>query len=94
MQVKDVLERAADKFGRVDGVCDCAGSSLIKPAHLTSAEEFHDAIAQNVLTAFNILKASVGCSLKLLCLLGCSMLTMLLHACMKRLCLPCCSMHA
>ena len=73
MQVKDVLERAADKFGRVDGVCDCAGSSLIKPAHLTSAEEFHDAIAQNVLTAFNILKASVGCSLKLLRLPGCSM---------------------
>ncbi len=55
-----MLEKAAEKFGRVDGVADCAGSALIKPAHLTSAEEFHDAMAQNVLSAFNILKASVS----------------------------------
>lgn len=60
VQVKSVLEKAAEKFGRVDGVADCAGSALIKPAHLTSAEEFHDAMAQNVLSAFNILKASVS----------------------------------
>jgi NAD(P)-dependent dehydrogenase (short-subunit alcohol dehydrogenase family) len=71
VQVKIVLERAADNFGRVDGKCDCAGSQLIKPAHLTSAEEFHDAIAHNILTAFNILKASVRCSLKLRCSLCC-----------------------
>ena len=59
LQVQSVLEKAVEKFGRVDGVADCAGSALIKPAHLTSAEEFHDAMAQNVLSAFNILKASV-----------------------------------
>ena len=59
-QVKEVLEKAAEKFGRVDGVVDCAGSALIKPAHLTSAEEFHDAIALNVLSAFNILKGAVS----------------------------------
>ncbi len=55
-----MLEKTVEKFGRVDGVADCTGSALIKPAHLTSAEEFHDAMAQNVLSAFNILKASVS----------------------------------
>ena len=59
VQVQSVLKKAVEKFGRVDGVADCAGSALIKPAHLSSAEEFHDAMAQNVLSAFNILKASV-----------------------------------
>ena len=61
MQVKHILEKTAEKFGKVDGVACCVGSSLIKPAHLTHAQEFHDAIAKNTFSAFNILKASVSC---------------------------------
>ena len=61
MQVKSVLDKTAEKFGKIDGVACCVGSSLIKPAHLTHAQEFHDAIAKNTFSAFNILKASVSC---------------------------------
>ena len=59
-QVRSILDKAAEKFGKVDGVACCVGSSLIKPAHLTHAQEFHDAIAKNTFSAFNILKASVS----------------------------------
>jgi hypothetical protein len=37
------LERAVERFGRVDGVANCVGSPLFKPARLTSRDKF-DAI--------------------------------------------------
>lgn len=59
-----VVQKAADDFGKVDGVASCVGNMLIKPAHLTSASEFREAFNENALSAFNILKASVSaCSL-------------------------------
>jgi NAD(P)-dependent dehydrogenase (short-subunit alcohol dehydrogenase family) len=46
----------ADK-GRLDGIVNCAGSILLKPAHLISDAEFADTIALNLTTAFNVLRA-------------------------------------
>ena len=45
--------------GRLDGVVCCAGSLLLKPAHLTSDEEFEHTIDANLRTAFNTVRAGV-----------------------------------
>lgn len=46
------LERAIDEFGRVDGVVNCIGSVLLKPAHLTSDTDWSDTMAVNLTSAF------------------------------------------
>jgi NAD(P)-dependent dehydrogenase (short-subunit alcohol dehydrogenase family) len=51
--VKAVVER----YGRLDGVANCVGSLLLKPAHLTSEEEWHDTLAANLTTAFAAVRA-------------------------------------
>ncbi|EIE21368.1 NAD(P)-binding protein [Coccomyxa subellipsoidea C-169] len=58
--VANVIAKAAEAHGRVDGVASCVGSMLIKPAHLTSTEEFVEIMQENALSAFHILKGSVG----------------------------------
>ena len=47
-----------DRFGQVDGVANCVGSLLLKPAHSTSYEEWDEAIATNLTSAFAILRAA------------------------------------
>ena len=44
--------------GRLDGVANCAGSVLLKPAHLTSDAEFADTLAINLSTAFHLVRAA------------------------------------
>ncbi|MEQ8330709.1 MAG: SDR family oxidoreductase [Longimicrobiales bacterium] len=58
--VDAVLERAAEGHGRVDGVVNCAGSVVLKPAHLTRAQEWHDTVATNLTTAFAVLRGAAG----------------------------------
>ena len=60
-QVSKVVEEAKRQYGKVDGVASCVGSMLIKPAHLTSDEEFMECIRLNAFSSFNILKATVSC---------------------------------
>lgn len=48
---------AADRSGRLDGVVNCAGSLLLKPAHLTRAEEFAATIGASLTTAFAVTRA-------------------------------------
>lgn len=50
----DVLAR----HGRIDGAVNCAGSILLKPAHLISDAEFAETLAQNLSTAFHVLRAA------------------------------------
>lgn len=57
--VDAMLQSVVDKHGRVDGVVNCAGSILLKPAHLIRDEEFAETIALNLTTAFNVLRAAV-----------------------------------
>jgi NAD(P)-dependent dehydrogenase (short-subunit alcohol dehydrogenase family) len=42
----------------VDGVVHCAGSILLKPAHLTNEQEFMDTIEQNLKSAFAVVRAA------------------------------------
>jgi NAD(P)-dependent dehydrogenase (short-subunit alcohol dehydrogenase family) len=50
--------------GRVDGVVNCAGSILLKPAHLISDQEFADTLALNLSTAFYLVRAAARLMLK------------------------------
>jgi len=56
--VDDVFGNVHDQHGRLDGVVNCAGSILIKPAHMISDGEFADTLALNLTTAFNVLRAA------------------------------------
>ncbi|QDU87694.1 Levodione reductase [Pirellulimonas nuda] len=49
---------AAERFGRLDGIINCAGSLLLKPAHLTSAEEWEQTLSTNLTTAFAAVRAA------------------------------------
>lgn len=49
---------ACEKFVRLDGVVNCCGSLLLKPAHLTTGEEWSQTINANLTTAFHILRAA------------------------------------
>ncbi len=51
-QVAACLADAQQAFGRVDGVANCVGSLLLKPAHLTTDSEWHTTLATNLTTAF------------------------------------------
>jgi NAD(P)-dependent dehydrogenase (short-subunit alcohol dehydrogenase family) len=57
-QVQDAVSHATDTYGRLDGVVNFVGSILLKPAHLTSLDEYRTQIEKNLDTAFNTVKAS------------------------------------
>ena len=40
LQVDEVIGNVAERFGKVDGVANCVGSIVLKPAHQTSEAEF------------------------------------------------------
>jgi 3-oxoacyl-[acyl-carrier protein] reductase len=51
-QVEAAAAQALETWGRLDGLACCVGSLLLKPAHLTSDDEWDATIAQNLRTAF------------------------------------------
>lgn len=53
----DALEAAVTGFGAIDGLVNCAGSLLLKPAHLTTLAEWNDTLAANLTTAFAAVRA-------------------------------------
>lgn len=63
-QVVACVGEAVDVHGRIDGIVNCVGSILIKPAHLTSMEEFRETIEANLITAFNTVRAGARAMLK------------------------------
>lgn len=56
--VDALFAEAANLFGAVNGAVNLCGSILLKPAHLTTDQEFADTLAVNVTTAFNLLRAA------------------------------------
>ena len=56
--VKSVVDAVAETEGRLDGAANLVGSILLKPAHLTSAEEWDDTIATNLTSAFALVRAA------------------------------------
>ena len=64
-EVLACLEQASNEFGRVDGVVNCVGSILLKPAHLTTEQEWSTTIATNLTSAFATVRAAAKTMLKL-----------------------------
>ena len=58
--VENVFAAAYEKVGRVGGVVNCCGSLLLKPAHLTSEEEWVHTLNSNLTTAFHVLRGAVS----------------------------------
>ncbi len=56
--VQDIVSHAVDTYGRLDGIANFAGSILLKPAHLTSVDEYREQVRLNLDTAFNTVKAA------------------------------------
>ena len=57
-QVDAVFARAEKLFGKVDGALHGVGSLLIKPAHLTTNEEWQSTISTNLTSAFYVVRAA------------------------------------
>jgi NAD(P)-dependent dehydrogenase (short-subunit alcohol dehydrogenase family) len=58
--LENAFSAACEQFGRLDGVVNCAGSLLLKPAHLTTAEEWAQTLNANLTTAFQVLRAATS----------------------------------
>jgi 3-oxoacyl-[acyl-carrier protein] reductase len=56
--VEAAVEAVRAKHGRLDGIVNCAGSILLKPAHLTTDAEFAETLSLNLNTAFHVLRAA------------------------------------
>lgn len=56
--VASAFEFAATEVGPLTGVVNCVGSVLLKPAHLTSEQEWNDTIATNLTSAFATVRAA------------------------------------
>lgn len=57
-QVEQAFEKTISYFGRLDAVALCVGSILLKPAHLTSDEEWQQVLAVNLTSAFAVVRAA------------------------------------
>jgi NAD(P)-dependent dehydrogenase (short-subunit alcohol dehydrogenase family) len=57
-QVDNLFAKVVEHFGRIDGVANMAGSILLKPAHLTTPDEWHETIATNLTSAFAVVRAA------------------------------------
>ena len=53
-----LADRATSELGGLDGLANCAGSILLKPAHLTSTADWQTTIATNLTSAFGCVRAA------------------------------------
>ena len=52
------LSEAGERHGRLDGVVNCVGSLLLKPAHATQDSEWAEVLATNLTSSFYILRSA------------------------------------
>jgi 3-oxoacyl-[acyl-carrier protein] reductase len=57
-QVGELIAGVADTYGRLDGVANLVGSVLLKPAHLTTPDEWAETIAVNLTSAFAVVRTA------------------------------------
>ena len=55
---QEIVESAKKMMGGLDGVASCIGSILLKPAHLTSRDQYNSILATNLTTSFGIVRAA------------------------------------
>jgi NAD(P)-dependent dehydrogenase (short-subunit alcohol dehydrogenase family) len=56
-QVEACIEHGVETMGGIDGIVNCVGSVLLKPAHLTTPAEWQDTLAVNLTSAFATIRA-------------------------------------
>ena len=56
--VDQCIKQAVETFGRIDGVANCIGSLLLKPAHLTTDAEWAATLDINLGSAFATVRAA------------------------------------
>jgi len=56
--VAEGVKQVIADHGRIDGIANCVGSLLLKPAHLTKPEEFDDTLRTNLGSAFAVVRAA------------------------------------
>ena len=56
--IEACVKAAADQLGAVHGIANCIGSVLLKPAHLTSDEEWDNTISVNLTSSFACVRAA------------------------------------
>lgn len=57
-EVDEAFSEATATLGNIDGVACFAGSVLLKPAHLTSEQEYQDIISANLTSAFACVRSA------------------------------------
>lgn len=57
-EVEACIAAALDSAGRIDGVANCVGSMLLKPAHLTKDAEWEETLAVNLTSSFGAVRAT------------------------------------
>ncbi len=57
-QVDAFIAHALATHGQLDGVSNCVGSLLLKPAHITTNDEWEFTLRQNLNSAFYLLRAA------------------------------------
>ncbi|QEG37449.1 SDR family NAD(P)-dependent oxidoreductase [Bythopirellula goksoeyrii] len=55
--LEDALLKNSEQCGGYQGIVNCIGSMLLKPAHSTSDEEFRETIHANLFTTFSTIRA-------------------------------------
>jgi len=56
--VAKVTTEVQEQFGGLDGIANCVGSVFLKPAHLTSHEDWQQTLATNLTSAFAVVRAA------------------------------------
>ena len=57
-EVEAAAAKAVEAHGRLDGLANCVGSILLKPAHLTSEEEWDGVVSTNLKSAYAAVRAA------------------------------------
>jgi NAD(P)-dependent dehydrogenase (short-subunit alcohol dehydrogenase family) len=57
-EVEACVARALESWETIDGIANCVGSMLLKPAHLTKPDEWRDTIDANLGSAFATVRAA------------------------------------
>lgn len=63
-EVQGLIDAATDAYDRLDGVAHMVGSILLKPAHLTSVDEYREQMALNIDSSFFTVKAAARAMMK------------------------------
>ncbi len=62
--VHAAVQQAVDAFGQLDGAANLVGSILLKPAHLTSPDEFDHTLRLNLHSSFYLVRSAARAMMK------------------------------